>query len=223
MLEGVLAVGDRFGGADSVWNMAFKFDASPLCFVSDSEISFTWNSGLDLDEVDTPAFKHVDSLAAIFRSCDGNGCFVMGFRTIEHGSGDQHAWAEETVCGDLIAGVENRIKCAAHVADPGDAVGEEEWKHEIRAIGSGTVEIDVSVHIPQAGDEIFAMGVDDLSGLRFESGAARNAGDSIAIHDYGCVGLDFAVHGVDNFGVDNGKSLRLSAKCQQRQKEKKFL
>jgi hypothetical protein len=69
------------------------------------------------------------------------------------------------VCGDLIAGVENRIKCAAHVADPGDAVGEEEWKHEIRAIGSGTVEVDVSVHIPQAGDEIFAMGVDDLSGL----------------------------------------------------------
>jgi hypothetical protein len=45
------------------------------------------------------------------------------------------------------------------------------------------------------------MGVDDLSGLRFESGAARNPGDSIAIHDYGCVGLDFAVHGVDNFGV----------------------
>ena len=116
------------------------------------------------------------------------------------------------------------VEIPSHVADSGDAVCDK--KRQQRLLGPRRISIDardVSVHIPQAGDEIFAMGVDDLSGLRFESGAARNAGDSIAIHDYGCVGLDFAVHGVDNFGVGNGKSLRLSAKCQQRQGEKKFL
>jgi hypothetical protein len=115
--------------------------------------------------------------------------------------------------------MEDWIKCAAHVADPGDAVGEEEWKYEIRAIGSGAVEVDVSVHIPQAWDEIFAASVDDLSGRRVKSGSARNPGDPIAVNDYGCVGLDCPVNGVDNFGVGNGKSLRLNVKCQQGQGE----
>ena len=74
--------------------------------------------------------------------------------------------------------------------------------------------VTTGVHIPQARDKIFAMSVDDPSGLRFESGCGRNAGDSIAIHDHSCVGLDFAVYGIDNFSVGDGKSLRLSAKCQ---------
>ena len=160
MLEGMLASGDSFRGADSVWNMAFKYDTHFLCFAGDGEISFTGNSGLDLDEVDAAALKHIDSLAAIFRSCDGNGCLVMGCRAIEHRAGDEHAGTEKSVCGDLVAGVENRIKCAAHVADAGDSVGEEKWQNDIRAIGGGAVEVDMRVHVPETGDEICAMGVD---------------------------------------------------------------
>src|SRR3979490_1352771 len=48
MLEGVLAGGDSFGGANSVWNMAFKFHANLLWFVMDSQIRFTWKSCRDL-------------------------------------------------------------------------------------------------------------------------------------------------------------------------------
>jgi hypothetical protein len=185
MLEGVLASGDSLRGADSVWNMAFKYDAHFLCFVGDGEIGFPGNSGLDLDEVGAAALKHIDSLAAVVGSRDGNGCLVMGGRAIEHRAGDEHAGAEKSVCGDLVAGVENRIKCAAHVADTGDAVGEEEWQNDIRAIGGGAVEVDMRVHVPETGDEICAMGVNYPSGLGFEPGAACNTGDSIALNDYG--------------------------------------
>ena len=87
----------------------------------------------------------------------------MRSRAIEHRAGDEHAGTEKPVCGDLVAGVENRIKCAAHVADAGDAVGEEEWQNDIRAIGGGAVEVDMRVHVPETGNEICTMGVDDPS------------------------------------------------------------
>lgn len=133
------------------------------------------------------------------------------------------AGAEQVVCGDLVAGVKHRIECAAHVADAGDAVGQEQWQHDIRSIGSGAVEVDVRVHIPQTGDEICAMRVDDLCSLGGEPAAVRHAGDAIAINDDGCVGLDGAAYRVDDVGVGNGKGLCLSGKCPQWQREEKFL
>jgi hypothetical protein len=203
--------------------VAFIDDANFLGFVGDGEVRFTGNAGLDLDEVHPTAVQHIDRLSSIFRSGDGNGCPVMRCRAIQHGAGDDHAGAEQTVCGDLAAGVKHRIECAAHVADTGDAVSQQQRQHNIRSIGSGAVEVDVRVHIPQTGDEICSMRVDELCSLGVAPGAVLHPGDAIAIDDDGGVGLDGAAYGVDDVGVGNGKGLRLSGKGPQGQREEKFL
>ena len=94
------------------------------------------------------------ALRPVFGCCDGDGGFVVGFGAIEHGAGDDHARAEETVRGDVVASLKNGVECAAHVADAGDAVGEEERKNEVGAVCGGAVEVDVGVHVPEAGDEV---------------------------------------------------------------------
>jgi hypothetical protein len=207
MLEGVLASGDSLRGADSVWNMAFKYDAHFLCFVGDGEIGFPGNSGLDLDEVGAAALKHIDSLPAVVRICDGNGCLVMGGRAIEHRAGDEHAGTEKSVCGDLVAGVENRIKCAAHVADTGDAVGKEEWEDEVVAVIGHAVEVDVGVHIPKAGDEVLALGVDDLPCFGSVPAGILHAQDSVSVDDDGGIGVHGSVGNIDDLRVRDGERL----------------
>ena len=166
------------------------------------------------------ALEHVDCFASVFGCGDGDGGFVVGFGAVEHGAGDDHAWAEETVRGDLVAGVEDGVERAAHVADAGDSVGEEEGEDEVSAVGGGRVEVDVGVHVPEAGDEVLAFGVDDLSGLWFESRGASDAGDAVAVDDDGGVGLGCAGDGVDDGCVGDGEGLRVGAEGQGEDDEK---
>ena len=35
----------------------------------------------------------------------------------------------------------------------GDAISQKQWQYDIRSIGSGAVEVDVRVHVPQTGDK----------------------------------------------------------------------
>lgn len=108
--------------------MAFEGNVDLLRFVGDGEIGFTGDTGLDFDEVDATRLEHVDGVASIFGCGDGDGGFISGLGAIEHGARDDHARTEDAVGGDLIAGVENGIERRAHVANAGDAVGEEQWE-----------------------------------------------------------------------------------------------
>ena len=56
----------------------------------------------------------------------------MGPETIMRGP-------RHTVSGDFVAGVEDGVECRAHVADAGDAVGEEERRGR-RSVPSAAVE-----------------------------------------------------------------------------------
>ena len=114
--------------------------------------------------------------------------------------------------GDFVAGVEDGVECRAHVADAGDAVGEEEREDEVSAIGGGGVEVDVSVHVPEAGDEVLAGRVDDLPGFGFQAGGGFDAGDAVAGDDDGGVGQGFAGDCVDDCDVGDGEGLGVGAR-----------
>ena len=88
-----------------------------------------------------------------------------------------------------LARVQHGVEIAAHVANAGDAVGDEERKDEVgRRSRCGPVEVDMGVHVPEAGDEVLALGVDDLSSFGIELGGGSNGGDSVAVNDYGELG-----------------------------------
>ena len=157
------------------------------------------------------------------RCGDGNGGFVVGFGTVKHRTRDNHARSEDAVRGYVIAGQEYGVEGAAHIADAGDSIGEEEGKDEVGAISSGTVEVDVGVHIPEARNEVLALGVDDLACFGIGFGGVSDAGDAIAVDDHGGVGLTFAVGDIDERCVGDGEGLRLCAGHQKGQEEKELL
>src|ERR1700722_5696213 len=223
VLEGALACGYGLGGANGIGHVTFKFDTYLFRLFGDGEVGFTRDTGLDLNEVDPSALEHVHSVASVLRCGDGNGGFVVGFGTVEHGTRDNHARSEDAVRGYVIAGLEDGVEGAAHIADAGDTVGEEERKDKVGTVGGSAIEVDVGVHIPEARNEVLALGVDDLACFGISSGGVSDAGDAIAVDDHGGVGLNFAVGDVDEGCVSNGEGLRLCAGHQKGQEEKELL
>ena len=91
----------------------------------------------------------------------------------------------------MFAPVEKNGKVAAHVAHAGDAVGDEERKDDVAAAGEPIAERGVDVHVPQAGDEEFAVAVDEarVAG-HLDHRADEYGGDVIAFDDDGGVVFD---------------------------------
>src|ERR1700761_929030 len=146
--------------------MAFEFDVVAARLLRDSEIGVARNPGLNFDEIDTMVAKHIYCLATACWCSDGNGCLVGRCRTVEHGPGDHHSGAKYPVGGDRLPCLKYRAERTAHVAHTGDAECDEEGKDEILAIRCGAVKEDMSVHVPEAGDQKTAVGIDDLAGGR---------------------------------------------------------
>jgi hypothetical protein len=73
---------------------------------------------------------------------------------------------------------------AAHVADGGDAVGNEQWNDEFAAACGFARTHQVDVHVGQAGDEKFAGGVDDAgAGGDFDGGVRAHGGDFFVVDE----------------------------------------
>jgi hypothetical protein len=106
---------------------------------------------------------------------------------------------------------------------PSDTVGEEEGKDKVGAIGGGAIEIHMGVHIPEARNEVLALGVDDLASLGIRPGGVSDSGDAIAVDDHSSVGLNFAVGDIDEGCVGDGEGLRLCAGHQKGQGEEELL
>ena len=162
MFESPLTCGDGFGGADGVRNVALKLNAELIGLLRDGEVGVARNARLNFDEINAAGLEHADRPATVFGCGDGDGGLILRFRTVEHGTRDDHPRAQHAVSSDFRASVENWIKRTAHIADACDAVGEKKRKDEICSIARGVIEIDVRVHVPEAGDEVLAMSVDHL-------------------------------------------------------------
>ena len=129
----------------------------------------------------------------------------LGQNGVEHRAADDHARAGNFFGGDLLAPVEKNGKIAAHVAHAGDAVGDEERKDDVAAAGKPIAECGVDVHVPQAGDEEFAVAVDEsrVAG-ELDHRADENGGDAIAFDDDGGVVFDGRGGGIDQRDVRDG-------------------
>ena len=110
-------------------------------------------------------FELIDGGARAVGRGDGDRAwetqFAAGKNGVEHRAADDHARAGNFSGGDLFAPVEQDGEIAAHVAHAGDAVGDEERKDDVAAAGEPIAERGVDVHVPQAGDEEFAVAVDE--------------------------------------------------------------
>ena len=94
---------------------------------------------------------------------------------------------------------------AAHVADGGDAVGNQEREDEFAAAGWFSCARQVDVHVGEAGDEEFSCGVDwSGAGGDFEGGVWADGEDFFVIDQDGGVWLWRCASGVDYGGVDDG-------------------
>ena len=153
-------------------------EGNPVFFrlVRDGEVGLARNARLDLDEVHSPALEHVDRFAPVLRRSDGDDGFVSGLGAVEHRSGDHHARAQQAVRGNLAASLENGVQFAAHIANAGYAIGEEERENEIGSVGGSVIEVHVGMHIPQARDQVFALGIDNLSCVGIAPARRGNAG-----------------------------------------------
>lgn len=63
------------------------------------------------------------------------------------------------------------------------------------------------MHVPETGDEVLAVGVDDFSGFEIGFRGGDDAGDAVVVDDHGGVGLGLAGKGVDDGGVRDDQGL----------------
>ena len=236
MFKGALAGVDGLGGTNAVRHVTDEVDVLAAGLACDGEVSLARDAGLDFDEVGSAVMEHVDGGAAALRRGDGDGGVIGGVRSVEHGSGDDHARAEEPVRLDIVAGFEDRVESAAHVADAGDAEGGEERKCEVAAVARGFAEEDVRVHVPEAGHEEAAVRVDDgalcgivgcgivrsgivcLSIVCF-SGMLFDGNDAVLLDPDGGFGVELTVADVDHGAVRDRDRLRRRTRWEEARRE----
>jgi len=134
-----------------------------FCFfalVHDGEVGVARDIRLDLDEVNAAALEHVHGAAAILGSGDRDGALIGRFWAVEHWPGNDHVRAEQPLLLDIFARLEDRVEIAAHIANAGDAVGDEERQGDVSSRFRAVVKKCVDVHVPEAGDHVFSGGVD---------------------------------------------------------------
>jgi len=92
------------------------------------------------------------------------------------------------------------MEIAAHVADTGDAVGEQKREQDVFAPGGISADAGkMHVHVPQAGNEEFAMSVDDVGGpIELGSRGRTDRGDSASDDDDGLIRVRSAARSVND-------------------------
>ena len=111
-------------------------------------------------------------------------------------------------CAESRCGLKNGVQLAAHIADAGHAISEKERENQVTSISGGVIEVHVGVHIPQARDEVFPLGIDNLSWVGIATSRWSNAGDAVSANRYRAVRLCLARDRVDDRYVGDGERLR---------------
>ena len=122
-------------------------------FVDDDGDELGLDGAVDFDLHVAEFFVVVDGGAGFgFGGDEDFGGSVKGVGTVDD-SGEDDAGADFFSVGDALAAGEERVGVVGEIADGGDSGGEVE---------QAVVIADVGVHIPEAGEQGFAGGVDDL-------------------------------------------------------------
>ena len=111
--------------------------------------------------------------------------------------------------GDGRSRVQDGIQLAAHVANTGDAVGQQQRQNEVGTRGGRPIEVDVGMHVPESWDEVLALGVDDPASPGADAGGRAHPDDARAGDNHCPIGLNRAGGDIDYVGVNDGQLLRL--------------
>ncbi len=126
-------------------------------FVDDDRDELGLDRAVDFDLRVAEFFVVVDGGAGFgFGGDEDFGGSVKGVGAVDD-SGEDDAGADFFSVGDALAAGEERVGVVGEIADGGDSGGEVE---------EAVVVADVGVHIPEAGEEGFVGGVDDLDAGR---------------------------------------------------------
>lgn len=206
MLDAGLASLGSFEGGDAVGNVADKADVALLGFVGDGEIGFAREARLRFDEIGVLTDKQVDGVAGFCGGFHDDGGLVARRVAVEIRAGEKDLGSETAARFDFAAELRQVLHFSAHVADRGNAVGDEKRKDECAAAGGFACTGEVKVHVGEAGNEEFAGGVEDL-GITRNADRCRGAdGRDVLTGDQdGHVGLGSSAGGVDDGDVGDGE------------------
>ncbi len=116
-------------------------------------------------------------------------------------------WGTEQAPGlDLCAPVLERLKIATHVAHTRDAVGDEQWQHHPLVGRQPIAEDGMHVHVPQAGNQEFTVGVDEgCAARRREITTFSEVDDAAARHHHRHVAASRCTRRIDDGDVSESK------------------
>src|ERR1700752_2798503 len=194
MLDGALACIGGFRGANLVRQMSGKGNVLLAGLVREREVSVAGNAIVDFDEVGAAFLDFVNHASGVVRLVHDNGARPDGRIAVDDDAADQDVGRERrsSQLGAQIFG----IFCTKHKAHTGDAVGDVERKvFEV---------LNVDVHVPEAGDEVSAVGVDGAalrwSVVGLECGHGNNM---ITLENYSLIARFFAVVDVHDGDVND--------------------
>src|SRR5689334_9330647 len=150
MLDGALAGVGSFRGANLIRQMARKRDVLLVSFVHESEVSVTGDAVVNFDEVGAALFDFPNHAAGVVRLVNDNGAGPDGRIAVHDDAADEDVRGDRR--GSKLGAQISGIFFAEHQAHAGDAIGDVERKvFEV---------LNVDMHIPEAGDQVSAAGVE---------------------------------------------------------------
>jgi hypothetical protein len=216
MLDALLAGADGLSHAYGKRRVAGERQSLFLRFVRDGQVSFAREQRIDLDEIHAALFERDDRLPSLPLIGHRHRIRPYRFRPVHNRPCRDDAGADHTAFLDPSAPQAQRFPGAAHVANSGDAVGDEQRQKILAG--------DVRVHIPQTRNQEFARSLDHLSVLRnLDLGGFAYRRDAVASDDDGHIGFGFSACGVNHRdSVDDQRfglrlDLRLLPKAQRRE------
>ena len=178
----------HFARSDGIRNVALERNFLFFGFVGDGENRVARNERLQFDEIGAAFFEVVDSAARVVGSGDGDGTWETRLGAVEHGAGSENARTNEAAGFDFVAPVLEDFQLAAHVANAGNAVGDEERKRDFLRAGKPIAENQMNVHVPQAGNEKESAAIEGWRVARILDGlAGTDRFDVILVEDDGLI------------------------------------
>ena len=121
---------------DRVGYVAGEGQPDLLRFVGDGEVGLAWEERVDLDEVGALVLEVADGAACLLLVRDPHGARPHGLGPVEERAAGDDPRAHERAGGDPLAPRLEELEVAAHVADAGHAVGDEERQEELLLLGA---------------------------------------------------------------------------------------
>ncbi len=160
MLDTLLSRRGSFAHAHGIGNVPDHRNSLLGRFVGNGEIRFAGNRQY-LDEIHAPLFHRVHRLARVFRSIHRDG-LPVALPGRQKRARHQEVRAQQFSAVDAPAPAFEHVRIAAHVTYAGHAVGNVQRVDHL-FVPCWRYECAMHMHVPQSGDQVFSVGIDDLN------------------------------------------------------------